>query len=150
MTNGSFEKMDKSLVKRFKAFREKKVPPALLEGFSARVEEGIRLMESKKIQKPAPAAWKFRVPMWAPVFAVLVLASLVVVRSGIHRLPGGPELRIERSAPALISAPSSAADVQAEIAVLRELGVWTEEDEQILGEITENDWAELERNVILL
>lgn len=116
MTKEPFEKMDSFWMETLKKARLKKVPPKILEGFSASVEARIRERQAK--EAPAPAEPKrFRIPVWAPVFAVLIVASVVVLRSGLER-PW---------------TPPADSGLSEEIAVMRELGVWGDEDEAAAG-----------------
>ncbi len=116
MTKEPFEKMDSSWMEALKKARLKKVPPKILEGFSASVESRIRERQAK--EAPAPAEPKrIRIPVWAPAFAVLIVASVVVLRGGLER-------------PWMAPADSGLSE---EVAVMRELGVWDDEDEAAAG-----------------
>lgn len=136
MTKEPFERQDESFLESFKRLREKKVPSEILKGFSASVEAKIRAKETPEIA-PAPPRRIFS-PAWAPVLAVLILASLVV-----WRLP----LTV-KSSPVMLSSvavvSSAVSDVAEEIAALRELGVWTDDDEHTINGSPEAAAAELE------
>lgn len=109
MKDKEFKKMDEAWMKKMKPLREKEVSEGLLKGFSASVER--RLTPAGE----APARKTALRPVWIPTLAVLVLASAVVLRSPVS--------------------PTADDDVQEEIEVLRELGVWDEaSDEAVLGE----------------
>ena len=115
MTQEPFEKMDESLMQRMKDLRERNIPPEILKGFSASVESRIR-----EKQTPAFEARPRRsfLPVWVPAFAVLILAV-------------GLMLYVPRSSDIQL-ASAEVTEISEEITTLRELGVWTEEDEQTL------------------
>ncbi len=115
-----FEKMDEAWMQKLEGARQKRVPDGLLTNFSASVEARLEERAAKKA-----AAWPsaLRARVWAPAFAVLLFASLVVMR-----WPGeGGEN------PALFQplqmATASAYEIEDEINTLEELGVWSVEDE---------------------
>ena len=92
MTNQSFDEQDRSLMDRLKPAREKKVPPGALKGFSASVEARIREKQpSLEIQFKPKRAW---IPVWAPVFAVLIIGSLLVLRMpvGVQGISPTPKI----------------------------------------------------------
>lgn len=127
MNDKNFKKMDETWMKKIQPIRDKKVSEGMLKGFSASVERRIASDE------PAPAGRR-RVfaPVWAPVMAVMVLASLVVLRSPIiSNSLLKPAMTPMELAQAI---DNSKDDVQEEIEVLKALGVWDEvEDEKVLG-----------------
>ena len=136
MTKESFDKQDKSLMDALKDAREKQAPPVIMKNFSASVEAKIRERQpSLEIRFKPKRAW---VPVWAPVFAVLVIGSVLVLRSpvGIREIPASPKI--------IELAQANAAQLSDEIAELRELGVWTDEDEKSSGVISESDMDDLE------
>ena len=115
MTQEPFEKMDESLMRRMKDLRERNIPPEILKGFSASVESRIR-------EKQAPVfearPRRFFMPVWVPAFAVLIVAVGLV-----FYVPRSSDIQL---------ASADVAEISEEITTLRELGVWTEEDEQTL------------------
>src|SRR3989338_4554631 len=115
MTQEQFEKMDESLMQRMKDLRERNIPPEILKGFSASVESRIR-----EKQTPAFEARPRRsfLPVWVPAFAVLILAVGLMVY-----VPRSSDIQL---------ASAEVTEISEEITTLRELGVWTEEDEQTL------------------
>ena len=123
-------------MERLKSAREQKVPPVLLKGFSASVTARIREKEPSLELKIKPRrSW---IPVWAPVFAVLTLGSVLVLRLPIG-MQGGPS--ISKTAEFAQAQPGQLSD---EIAALSELGVWTDEDERSAGVSAENDTDDLE------
>jgi len=112
MDEESFEKMDRAWSERLKSFRKMTVPSGVLRGFSAEVERRLHdpgKPERRGFFKRSP--WRLWVPIAAPVFVALTLYVTVADQSGLVE----------------------------EVAVLRELGVWTEEDEgavEVSDEIT--------------
>mgnify|MGYP001564172558 CR=1 FL=1 len=136
MAKESFEKQDERLMEALKSAREKKVPSGLLKGFSASVEKKIREKQpSLEIQVKPKRTWA---PAWVPVFAVLIIGSLLVLR-----LP----LRVKETTSPLKTVGVthvSVAQLSDEIAALRELGAWTDEDEKTAGVASEIDAEDLE------
>lgn len=138
MNDKNFKKMDESWMKKMEPLRGKEVSEGMLKGFSASVErrlpagrQGIASNEVP-LTKQAPA---FR-PIWAPVAAVMVLASFIVLRSSIVPSPSPVPMELAQAT------SSSADDVQEEIEVLKELGVWDEiEDETMLNP---EEWMDMD------
>lgn len=130
MNEHDFDKMDSEFLKKFEKLRKERVPKKVLEGFSASVEEKIR----KKLFTPALEKKRFRLPLWAPVMTVLVLGSLVLFRTGLHRATyfESPGSSMVISQQRLVNG-----DLSVEIAALKEMGEWTDEDETVLGDPTE-------------
>ena len=115
MTQEPFEKMDESLMRRMKDLRERNIPPEILKGFSASVESRIREKQTPAFEaRPR----RFFMPAWVPAFAVLIVAV-------------GLTLYTSRSSDIQL-ASANVTEISEEITTLRELGVWTEEDEQTL------------------
>ena len=137
MTKEPFEKMDESLMKALKNLRERNVPPQVLKGFSASVTARIRQKEGAKEFQAAPE--KSFVPVWVPVFAVLMIALVVVLNS---HFKWNPSSSLVLSPAQLVFANVS--DISDEIATLSELGAWTEEDEKAVGVSTENNLDDLD------
>ena len=135
MTNRSFDQQDRSWIERLKTAREQKVPPVILKGFSASVAARIREKQpSLELKIRQKRSW---VPVWAPVFAVLIIGSILVLRlpigmQGVPLTPKTVEL-----------AQANTSQLSDEIAALSELGVWTDEDERSVGVPAENDTDEL-------
>ncbi len=141
MGNESFDQQDRTLMERLKTAREKKVPPEILKGFSASVAARIREKQPSLEVKFKPK--KLWIPVWAPVFAVLIIGSVLVLRmpvgmQGIVMTPKTVEL-----------AQANADQISDEIAALSEVGVWTEDDEKSTGVLLENDMEELELSKVV-
>ena len=137
MDQKSFEEQDKSWMDAVKSDREKKVPPAILKGFSASVEAKIRQNQpSLEIKYKSKRAW---IPVWASVFAVMILGSLLVLR-----LPAGiKEVRVT-SVKTIELAQANVTQLSDEIAILREIGAWTDDDEKSVGVTTDAELEDLE------
>lgn len=136
MAKESFEGQDHSWMERLKGVREKKVPPIFLKGFADSVESQIRKTQpSLEIQLKPKRTW---VPVWTPVLVVLIIGSLLVLRLpvGMRQIPA-PVKTIEL-------AKANVTQLSDEIAALREIGAWTDEDEKSAGVTTENDAEDLE------
>ncbi|HTL70215.1 MAG TPA: hypothetical protein VL404_02870 [Candidatus Eisenbacteria bacterium] len=131
MKKESFDSMDESLRRRLDAVPRKAVPPELLKGFSASVAARLEAEGTR------PARRRFAVPALAPAFAVLVLAVVVVGRLG-------PAARGPAPRPPYVQIASNPSNLSSEIAALRELGAWTEEDEQSVGITDDAALEELE------
>ncbi len=125
MTKEPFEKMDESLMRRMKDLRERNIPPEILKGFSASVEARIREKEAPVFQ--ARPARSF-IPVWVPALAVLIVSVGLAVY-----VPHSSTIQL---------ASANVAEISEEIAALRELGVWTEEDEKAIG-VSESSADEL-------
>lgn len=138
MDDKNFKKMDESWMKKMAPLRDKKISEGILKGFSASVErrlpagrQGIASNETPLVKHQLV----FR-PIWAPVAAVMVLASFIVLRSPITLSPSPVPMELAQVT------SGSADDVQEEIEVLKELGVWDEvEDETMLN--TE-EWMDMD------
>lgn len=138
MTNDSFEKMDSHWMHEFQSVREKGVPQGILKGFAASVERRIEL------ERPEQGASKtfrrrFFMPVFVPTFAVLVISAAIVTRLPLW----APSPEVATPSVELAQAPN-AEELSTEIAALREIGVWTEEDEAALGVSTEHVLSEIE------
>jgi len=139
MDRQSFEEQDKSWMDATKKEREKKVPSAIMKGFSASIESKIRQNQpSLEIKFKSKRVW---VPVWAPVFAVLVIGSVLVLRS-----PAGTSRGVLQYAPdkTVQLAQANVTQLSDEIAALREIGAWTDEDEKSIGVITDAELEDLE------
>jgi hypothetical protein len=125
MDNRDFEKTDVSWMKRLGALCQKPIPPEILKGFRASVEDRIRQNQAQRQRKPLPS---FSLPVfsWAPALAIVIVAFVVVLRlPDRQNLPLGP-----RQVLRMATVTSTLAE---EIAALREVGAWTNEDEAALG-----------------
>ena len=113
MDDKKFKEMDQSLMKKMEPLREQKVSEGMLKGFSTSVE--------RRLSGPAQAERKPAGRLvWVPMLAVMVMASLVVLRSPVQNVQ-------------LAQAVTAADEMQDEIAVLSELGVLDEyEDADLL------------------
>ena len=126
MTKESFEKMDQAWMEKLKTERQRKVPWEILKGFSASVEKRILQKQARPSFGLVPSrAWA---PVVVPVLAVMVLASVAVLR-----LPLSDRGAISPSGAIQLAQANNTSEVDEEIAALKELGAWTEEDEQALG-----------------
>ncbi len=131
MNDEQFKKMDDQWMKATKELREKKVSDGILKGFSASVE--------RRIAGETPKTRPVRVPAWAPVMAVLVLASLVVLRTpGLTPPPAAPAQAVDYA-----QLPETN-DLDEEIAALKAVGAWSEADEALLGASEEAEIEDLE------
>ena len=132
MDADKFKEMDQSLMKSTQSLREQKISEGLLKGFSASVERRI----SGPLLRSPKASFEGRARLvWVPALAVMVLASVAVLRS--------PVQEIQLAQAVVVSAD----EVQEDIDILSELGVLDEyEDAELLdGLLDEN--VELTKNV---
>ena len=114
----SFEQMDESLKDGLKPAKIT-VPELLLSNFSESVTQKIREREHLSLQPKAPAF----LPWLVPTFAVLVLASAIAIRQSVT-----PE-QVAQGTTQAIGLTANVVTLADEVAALRELGVWTEEDD---------------------
>jgi len=126
MNDKDFQKMDEKWMKSTKDIREKKVSDGILKGFSASVER--RIIPTEHSVK------RWQSPAWVPVMAVLVIASVIVLRSPILSEPGTTSVETVDSAE-----PIDIDAVESEIADLRAIGSWNDEDDALFGQTDE--WA---------
>lgn len=117
MSEEKFESLDESF-KKETAGSKLPVPEPLLRDFSSAVMEKIR---ERQIPQETKAP-RF-VPWLVPTFAVLVLASAVV-----WRMPLRPN-EVPSGAVQVMNLTANVASIADEIAALRELDAWTEEDD---------------------
>ena len=120
MSDEHFEKADEKMMEAMKTVREKRVSDGILKGFSASVERRI-LAKEQAGPRPKPA---YRAA-WVPVLAVMVLASLVALRTPV-------------------GVSTETTDVEDEIAALKEVGAWSDDDETVLGNSEDTDAQVLE------
>ncbi len=136
MTQGSFEEQDRQMMERLKPARDKKVPQEILKGFSASVEAKIREKQpSLEMRFKPQRTW---LPVWAPVFAVLVIGSILVLRMPMsaHDILLTPET--------VELAQANTSQISDEITDLSDVGAWTEEDAKSAGIPSDSDIEELE------
>ena len=119
MNKDDFEKLDEEFMDRLKTERQKSVSPGILKGFSASVMAKI----SERGKKTAPV--RSLAPVWVPAFAVILLASAAAVKIPFFSVPS--------PAPYLNLMIAGTADLSEEISALEDLGVWGDEDREILG-----------------
>lgn len=123
MAKDSFEKMDKFWSDKLDQEKKKEISPELLKNFSQSVEDKLRAKEAKKFRLPEISlSGLFRVRTLVPVLAVMVLASIVAIRlpMGLNQAPILENLQMSQA---------FATPIESEIAALKELGVWTDDDE---------------------
>ncbi len=131
MSDKDFEKMDQQWMKSTKEIREKKVSDGILKGFSASVERRIVLNKQSPRRSLSPSL--------VPAMAVLVIASVLVLRSPILSTIYTPFSKNVDYAQL-----HETDNVGDEIAALKELGAWTDEDEALLGVNEEAGMEDLE------
>ena len=138
MDDKKFKDMDQSMMKKMESVRQQQISEGMLKGFSASVERRITHRSSSQTSVVGRGTAAF----WAPALAVMVLASVAVLRS-----PIAPSfLASEKGEVFLAEAVSNSQDLQDDLAVLGELGVLDEyEDIEALAE----DEALFEENVEL-
>ncbi len=132
--NEEFKKLDESLMKELEALRNEPLPPNVTKGFAGEVQAKIR--SNQKTAKPW-MQWRIPAAALVPVFAVLVLAVSVTLRSvpsfGPVMSSPSAALHIERAgsraptltgaaAPVEIAAAVQTEDVDETMAILAELG----------------------------
>lgn len=141
MNDKEFKKMDEAMMKSMTPLREQKVSQGMLKGFSASVE--------RKIQSSAaPAAAPVRrwAPIWVPTLAVMILASVVVLRSPVTTTQPVTFL----SAPTELAQLVSSEEIQSDVALLKELGELTDEEEAtVLGDESDDGDVESELSQFL-
>ena len=107
------------MMKKMEPLREQKISEGMLKGFSTSVER--RLTRSAEIVERKPVG-RF---ILVPTFAVMLLASVAVLRSPVHEIQ-------------LAQAVAPADEVQDDIAILSELGVLDEYELDESMELTQN------------
>ena len=115
MDDNSFDQMDKQWAEKLKGLDDRPVSPEILKNFSADVETKIRERERQKWAS-SPAVGR-QVALWAPAFAVILVASIWVLRLPVI----------------LNQTSSSPLDITEEIVALKEVGAWTEADDATIG-----------------
>lgn len=125
MKNSSFKKWDKFFMEHLETSRRKTVPPEILKNFGWEVEMKIR---QEQINPAKPGMMRMLSPVWMPICTVAILFLVLAphFQSGFHR-----------------ARFVNTAEIPTEIAAMREVGVWTEEDENMVGG-AENTLSEIE------
>ena len=134
MSDPKFDKMDQEMMKSMKPLRDKKISDGMLKGFSASVERRLELQNQ-------PAIRRAFAPVWVPVLAVMILASVVVLR--LPQTPTALPPVLKTVDYAELNENERELDVDDEIAALKELGIWDDNDDSLLG-ADEVDAQELE------
>lgn len=147
-----FEKMDDSMLKTFRPLREQKFSKAEMDDFHAKVMKQIA-------DRPIPqAGFPYAGLVTAAAFSAAVIFAAAFyfhqlqvpphqeapVKAKVVRtipIPEIPAPQISVPAPVVIAEE----DLLAEIEALKELGVWTEEDEEEAGIPVEAAFLELAR-----
>ena len=132
MSKQQFEKMDEQWMKATKDLREKKVSDGILKGFSASVERRILAAEPQ-------APKRVRTLAWVPAMAVLVIASVVVLRTPLLSQPTA----IVAQKVDYAQLPDTD-NIDEEIAALKEVGAWSDADDALLGTGDEAQMEDLE------
>ncbi len=163
MDNKEFEKLDQDLMKGLSGLREKQVPQEIRKNFKRSVEERIL-----GLGRPAPFSFSvFVVPACVLVFG-LALCWFYLRPKHVEPLVAEPKPMVKAEMPkvetAKPEAKSSAVvipekpvmvsvakpaeinenELLEEIEALKELGVWTDEDEKDIGISTDQLFEELE------
>ena len=126
MTGESFEKLDQEFMDKLKAEREKTVSSGILKGFSASVSATIDEKEKKSSETAIrEVRHRWILPVMAPAFAVILLASAVAVKNPFFHAPSSMSY--------MDMMLVGTADLAEEISALEELGLWGDEDREILG-----------------
>ena len=150
-----FEKLDKEMMEKMKNLREQKMPEGLLWNFGAQVERKILARQARptgmglgwaSLFAAGLAFLLFGVAVWkllparprvVPVPVTASVTSIPAVSAPVILRPKAEESTrdILRSAPA---------EIVNEIEALKEIGVWTDEDEEKIGIALEETFDELE------
>ncbi len=127
MNDKEFKNLDEAMMKSMKPLRDKKVSEGMLKGFSASVERKIHAGDA-----PAAAPARRWAPMWVPTLAVMILASVVVLRSPVTTTQPVTFL----SSPMELAQLVGTEEIQSDMALLKELGELTDEEEDaaVLGD----------------
>lgn len=145
MKDEQFKHEDDKMMERMKPVREKRVAPEFLKGFAASV---IRKIEKPSHELPPnPTGWRVvlrQVTQIAPVFAVLVLAVVTVTNPGWMTRPDAPAPEAAVFEIAQLPHPVERVEtaLDEEIQALREIGEWTEADEEAAGVVDEGETLE--------
>lgn len=130
MNNQDFEKTDRSLMAALKGLREKPTDSA---GIPAEVERRLRAAA-------APSRYRVRraLPWLVPALALSLVLAVPALRAP-SLIPGPDTARIQ-----LASKPS-AVSLAEEIAILKEVGAWTDDDDRHVAPEAEFEEVELSR-----
>lgn len=167
MNNGSFEKMDKEFLDNLKSVREKKVPESVRKDFKQSVEK--RLFAAGQ---PAPFAFSFAVvPVlilglgaalcWFYLRPNRAVPDNMQTRAEVLKaeqlkketppeviVPINPKVPVKTTAETALRVPElpqvTESNLVAELEALKELGVWTEKDEEEIGISADQVFVELE------
>ena len=138
--NGEFEQMDKEMMETLQGVRDQKMPEGLLKDFSAGVERKIR----ERNVRPAGIGAGFG---WASALAlglVLLVLGAVIWKLLPAKRPIVVPVKSASPTYVIMRSPGSPSEIVNEIEALKELGVWTDEDEEKLGIALEETFSELE------
>ncbi len=122
MNDKDFKQLDDAMMKQMSSLREQKVNEGMLKGFSASVERKIQSQNTPVLQPVRRWA-----PVWAPTLAVMILASVVVLKSPMTSQSPLSGLSSSIELAQLVSSD----DIQNDVAILKELGELTEEEEAL-------------------
>ena len=157
MNHEKFEDLDQQLEKELGPLRSRRVPRAMLKGFSAAVEK--KISEGATPLFPLTAA----VPLLMVVFILMMLGALwffakvpskipekaalpvPVVTQSREAIPVQVKMGAEEIPPALTALRDQ--DLILEIEVMQELGVWTDADNEEIG-ITLEDYLTVLEGVL--
>ena len=122
MNEESFEKLDPSLENEFRPLYEKKVPPEVLAGFNASVEEKIRAQKRER--------WKFPFPLWIPSLVPVLAVLVIFVWTAVLKPSGQTPMKFPPNETLPLAVSIATTNLSEEIAVLEEFGIWTDEDDR--------------------
>ena len=136
MNLDSFEKIDSDLMKLAEKLRETKVPENMRNDFSKSVED--RILRERR----APGlGWML--PSFALVFGLALAGAAAWFIMAPKQKPIAPvPVFSEPSGPPLAEFRES--NIIQEIEALKELGLWTDEDEEAIGIPAEQAFSEME------
>ncbi len=163
--NHEFEKMDAEMMETFKRARNQEIPEGLLKNFSASVER--KILERHVRPSRLGVGWAglavlgfafliFGAVLWrllpatrpAPVQVPVQAVNSVILRPEaeesreILRSAQDDKRRAQDDKQRIQNDDST--EILSDIEALKELGVWTEEDEEKLGILAEERFSELE------
>ena len=132
MDNKNFEKADRLFMNALKGLREK--PSDVPYGIAGEVERRLRASASPSRTRVSRA-----LPWLVPALALSLVLTVVPALRPAHvlQVPGAERIQ-------LASRPASLA-VDEEIAILKEVGAWTEEDDSRVAPEAEYEEIELSR-----
>lgn len=164
MNQESFEKIDQELFEKLQEVREKKVPASLRSDFSLEIERRIEGMGRPFVFHPgyailpicavlgAALCWFYlkpepRVPEPHPAVLISAAAQAPTEKKTFTSKPLIVSSAPSQSVPVVkesILPQITESNLVSELEVLKELGVWTEEDEQEIGISRDLIFEELE------